>query len=91
MEVDKTTLYNIENKTVLPAWSVVGMFLDRAIVISGGENIGLKKGDIVGFEQKFCEKYTLWGTECFLIKEDRIDVIYQSELLSQSKTLYHVN
>lgn len=77
--VDLTTLYNIQNGTILPPFSVVGMYTDRGEIISGGENLGLNKGDIIGFETKFCERYTLWGLECFLIKYDRIDVTWQSE------------
>lgn len=79
VSVDLTTMYNIQNGTIEPPFTVVGMYTDRGRIISGGENIGLKKGDIIGFEPKFCEKYTLWNLECYLIKDDRVDLIWQPE------------
>ncbi len=77
IQQDMTDRYNIANGTVHPPFSYIGMFLDRGILVSGGEDLGLKKGDIIGFEQKFCERYTLWNRECFLIKKDRIDAIWE--------------
>jgi hypothetical protein len=46
-------------------------FYDRAVVISG-EGEDWKKGDVVGFEEKYVEKYNLWGKDYFLIKKKRI-------------------
>ena len=91
IQIDLTTKYNLENGTIEPAWSVVGMYTDRAIVLSGGENNGLSAGDIIGFEPKYCERYTLWGMECFLIKSDRVDVTYQPEIKSPTKIIENVN
>jgi len=60
----------------IPGQSVQMRFYDRAVVISGGESIGVKKGDVISFQEKYCEKYNLWGKEYFLIKENRVEGIY---------------
>lgn len=57
----------------LPEGNIEMRLYDRATVVSGGESLGLKKGDIVSFEQKYCEKYELWGKMYFLIRERRLD------------------
>lgn len=44
---------------------------DRAVVISGEGN-DWKVGDTVGFEEKYVEKYNLWGKDYFLVKKKRI-------------------
>lgn len=61
----------------IPDSSVQLRFYDRGRVISGGERIGVSKGDIVSFESKFCEKYKLFGKNYFLIKESRINGVWQ--------------
>jgi len=60
----------------LPDASVQMRFYDRGKVVSGGEKMGLKKGDIVSFEDKFCEKYKIFDKEYFLIKEHRINGLW---------------
>lgn len=60
----------------IPYNDVKMRYIDRGCVVSGGENIGLKKGDIAGFNPDFCEKYNLWGKNYFLVKERRINGIY---------------
>jgi hypothetical protein len=82
-QIDLTTQYNIQNGAIEAPWTVVGMYTERGEVISGGENLGLKKGDIIGFEPKFCERYTLWNKECFLIKDTHIDVIWEKPETAQ--------
>jgi len=56
----------------IPASSVKLRYYDRATVVSGGEKIGLKKGDVISFEERFLEKYNIWQQEFFVIKERRI-------------------
>ena len=79
IEVDLTTRYMLQGLLEKPDDTVKGMYTDRGVVISGGESMGLKKGDIAGFEPKYCERYKIWGKECFLLKESRIDVIWHHE------------
>jgi hypothetical protein len=74
---DWTERYRIQGLLHHPNDKVQGMYLDRGKVVSGGQSIGLEQGDIAGFEPRFCEKYTLWGNEYFLVKESRIDLIWQ--------------
>lgn len=63
----------------IPDSSVQMRFYDRGKVISGGESIGLKKGDVVSFEERYCEKYDLFGKQYFLIKQHRVQGIWQTE------------
>lgn len=60
----------------LPDKSVVARLYDRGVVVSGGESLGLKKGDCVSFNEQYCEKYTLWNKDFFLIKERRIEGVW---------------
>lgn len=52
---------------------------DRAKVISAPENSGLKEGDIVGFEEKYLEKYEYNGKNYYLIKSRRALGIWEEE------------
>lgn len=61
----------IEGK-ILPYQSVKVRFQDRGKVLSGGEDMGIKKGDIVSFDQRFLEKYKFWNKDYYLIKKHRI-------------------
>jgi co-chaperonin GroES (HSP10) len=61
----------------IPDSSVQMRFYDRGKVISGGESIGVKKGDIVSFEERYCEKYKLWDRDYFLIKQHRVQGIWK--------------
>lgn len=45
---------------------------DRGKVLSGGKAKGIKKDETISFDPKFCEKYTFWNKEYYLIKEDFI-------------------
>jgi len=56
---------------------------DRAELLSGGEDLGFKKGDVVGFEQKYLEKYDVFGKQVFLIKKNRINGTWQHETSSK--------
>lgn len=44
----------------------------RAKVISGGRKIGLKGGDIVGFNDRIKQSYRYFGREYYLVKQDSI-------------------
>lgn len=56
----------------MPNGNVKARFYDRAKVISGGKDMGLKKGSVISFEPHFVEKYKAWGEEYFIIKKSRI-------------------
>lgn len=60
----------------LPEKEVAVRLYDRAKVLSGGEDMGFKKGDIVSFNEKYCERYTLWGKEYALIKKHRVEGVW---------------
>jgi len=74
--IDLTQSYNIINGVSLPDMSLQGTLFDRATVLSGGEDLGLKKGDIISFEPKYCEKYNIFGVERILIKKNRVNGIW---------------
>jgi hypothetical protein len=76
IEIDYTTKYNLENGTILPAFSIVGTYMDRAELVSGGEDLGLKKGDIISTNEEYAEQYDLWGTKYFIIKKNRINGVH---------------
>lgn len=45
-------------------------YTDRGRVLTGGKSIGLKKDEVVGFDPKYVERYTFYGKEYYLIRED---------------------
>lgn len=47
-------------------------YQDRATLVSGGKELGLKEGDIIGFDSRFNEKYDVDGQAYFLVKKKRI-------------------
>lgn len=63
---------------LIPASKVKLRYYDRGKVISGGESIGLSKGDIVSFDEKYCEKYSLWGKDYFIIKIRRVEGVWEN-------------
>jgi co-chaperonin GroES (HSP10) len=77
IETDIKYRMELESGIKLPAQSVKMRYYDRAEVISGGEEIGLKKGDIVSFDEKYVEKYDFWDKHYFIIKTKRIDGIWE--------------
>lgn len=74
-EIDITTNVNIVEKLSLPKGSVIVESKDKGEVISGGERLGIKKGDIVFFDTLYLERYEFWGEKYLLIKENRIHSI----------------
>jgi len=56
----------------IPETALKVRYYDRAKVLSGGDSIGVKKGNTVSFNPDYCEKYELFGQELFLIKEKRV-------------------
>lgn len=63
----------------LPDSMVQVRLYDRAVCMGGGELLGYKRGDIVSFEEKYCEKYQLWGQKYFLIKQRRVNGMWEPD------------
>lgn len=57
----------------IPDSAVKLRFYDRGRLIHNIPSMGLKAGQIIGFDQKYVEKYELDGIEYFLIKKVRVD------------------
>jgi len=57
--------------------SVMTRYVDRAEVVAGGRDLGLERGDIIGFDAEYVNKYTLFDEEYFLIKEGRANVKWE--------------
>ena len=55
----------------IPKSSVSARLQDRARVLSAPEETGLKKGQVVGFEPKYLEKYEFGDKQYYLIKSYR--------------------
>ena len=45
---------------------------NMGMMINDCPKMGLQKGDIVSFEEKYAERYKLWGEKYLLLKENRI-------------------
>jgi len=60
----------------LPQGSIQARWQDRFRAITGVRKIGLQKGDIVGYDPKYLEKYTLDKKEYYLIKHRRVDILW---------------
>jgi co-chaperonin GroES (HSP10) len=65
-------MYGIE----IPMSAMKVRWQDRAKVVSGCRKLGLKKGDIIGFDPKYLEKYDIKGKEYYIIKQRRVDGIW---------------
>jgi co-chaperonin GroES (HSP10) len=50
---------------------------DRAVVFSGGEDIGLKIGQTVGYDGMYIQKYNFDGFEYIILEKDRILGIWE--------------
>jgi len=64
--------WQLESGIALPYQDLKIRYVDRAKVISGGIELGLREGDIVGFSSNYLEKYSLWNSKYYLIKKKHI-------------------
>ena len=62
----------LQLKEKLPYQDIKLRYMDRGKLISGAEEMGFNKGDIVAFEENYIEKYDLWGKQYFLVKKKRL-------------------
>ena len=60
----------------IPKKDIKVRLYDRGEIVSGGAQLGLKKGQIVSFDERYVEKYSLWGTDYALIKRHRIEGLW---------------
>jgi len=56
----------------IPETAIQIRYYDRATLLDGGKSKGLKKGEVVSFDERYCEKYTIFNKDYFLIKEKRV-------------------
>lgn len=70
--IDQTTLWNLQNGLSLPPMSVAFRCTDRGVVVSGGGELGFKKGDVAAGGEKFWSDYDLWGKKYTLIRKRRV-------------------
>lgn len=70
--LDLTQRISIMKGIHLADQSIMTRYFDRATVVSGGSEFGIKKDDIISFEEKYVNKYMLFGEEYFLIKDSRV-------------------
>lgn len=76
IEVDVKNKIELMNGTPLPYQNVKLRYYDRGKVVSGGESLGIKEGQIVSFEEQYMEKYFFWNKEYFLIKQNRVNGVW---------------
>jgi co-chaperonin GroES (HSP10) len=77
--IDVTQQVKIMKGIHLPDNAVMTEYVDMAVVVSGGERIGINKGDTVMFDPLYIEKYRFFNEDYLLIKEKRIHAICQKE------------
>ena len=74
IEIDVTEQVRISAGGInIPESSIQARFYDRAILLSGGEEMGLKRGDVVAFQERFLIQYEIEGEKYFFIKKNRVD------------------
>lgn len=71
IDIDIKNRLEIINGITIPEKSVMVRFYDRATLQHDYAPFGLKKGDIVSFQEKYVEKYEFYGEEYFLLKTSR--------------------
>lgn len=76
--LDLTQRISIMKGIHLAQQSIMTRYVDRATVVSGGAELGINKDDIISFEEKYINKYTLFGEEYFLIKDTRVNGKWQT-------------
>ena len=60
----------------LPEKNVAIRLTDRAEVLSAPKGSGYKKGDIISFNERYCENYQLWDKTYALIKQSRVEGLW---------------
>ena len=74
--IDVSKRMAIQRGIYIPDGSILSAYNDRAKVISGGEFLGIRRGDEIFFEPKYIEKYNFFGNDYLIINRRRIHAIY---------------
>ena len=61
----------------IPHSSIESTVSDRAILFSGGSELGIKKGQVIGFDNRYIQKYKFDGIEYIIIEKDRVLGIWE--------------
>lgn len=69
--VDMKEKLEIASGERLPYQSICVKLMDRGEAIEDYEGLGIKKGDVVSFQEEFAERYDLWGSDYFILKRGR--------------------
>lgn len=72
--IDQTTTYNLQHGTILPPKSIGFVLTDRAEVVSSKV---FKKKQVIGANEQYWNKYTLWDEPFYFIKERRVYGTFQ--------------
>lgn len=73
IEADASKAVQIAAGIHIPDSAIKLRFYDRGRLIHNVPEMGLKTGEVIGFNQQYVEKYDLDGQPYFLIKKVRID------------------
>lgn len=76
VEEDVKTKIELYQGKPMPYRDVRIRYMDRGKIVSGGEELGFKKGDVVSFDERYLEKYSFWNKNYFLIKSHRVNGIW---------------
>lgn len=69
---DMTTQVELSEGIILPKNSIQIEYKNMAMIEGDYPKLGLKKGDIVGFQDEYAQKYKLWGIDYLILIENRI-------------------
>jgi co-chaperonin GroES (HSP10) len=73
IEADVSKVVQLSAGIHIPDSAIKLRFYDRGRLIHNVPEMGLKAGEVIGFNQQYVEKYDLDGQPYFLIKKVRID------------------
>lgn len=70
--IDLSNSVGIEKGIILPEKSIQLEYPNMGMLVNDYNKLGLKRGDIVAFEDRYSQSYKLWGTNYILLKESRV-------------------
>jgi hypothetical protein len=77
LEVDVTKRVSMTAGGIhLPDSSIKMRFYDRGVHLNGAEGMGIKKHEVIAFEEKYLYKNVIEGVEYFFIKQYHVDGTY---------------
>lgn len=78
IDIDMSARISMMKGIHIAPGSIMTRYFDRAKVVSGGKSLGINRDDVVGFEPEYVNKYTLFEKDYFLIKQNRVQVLWQT-------------